>query len=674
MLTFSTKSYHSLHRFIWLILVTGSLLWFAANVPAFYQQVASAAPTAPRWYAAVTAGLDVVFVLVCSTVAFLIFRHQPDNRMAWLTSLVLIVWGGYNGLLIQTKGAIWGDRYGTLLYYTTESITLLGYMGWMLFFYLFPSGRFAPRWTKITAVGWVLFSGSWYLWPTSPYTPDNWPDWLFIPIVLSLWGSFLVAQVVRYRQISTPTERQQTKWVLYGIAVAVLIAPPVWVSLGTVFEVPLDDWPRHLLVQTAGIFGIVAIPLTIGIAVLRQRLFDIDLIINRTLVYIGLTGITVGIYALLVGGVGSLLQPQGNTAVAFVATGMVAVLFQPLRLRLQTAVDRLMYGQRDDPVGMLTQLAQRLETVDRPESILPTLVETIATALKLPHVSLWLPQDEEQWEPAAVYGSQTDELQMLLLLYQKQEIGRLFVAPRGRGERFSREDERLLTTIAQLSATTVQAVQLSLELQQSRRQLVTSREEERRRLRRDLHDGLGPVLASVALQADTARDLADSDPAETKMILNSIMEQAQTAVSDVRRLVYNLRPPALDELGLVGALRQFASPLQHQVAIRFETTALPEMPAAVEVAAYRIVQEALNNVIKHAHATTCIVAIEMKEVLQLIVQDDGIGISDSTVSGVGLISIKERAAELGGTCTIYTLANGGTCVKVNLPLPEERRL
>lgn len=382
-----------------------------------------------------------------------------------------------------------------------------------------------------------------------------------------------------------------------------------------------------------------------------------------------LTGIAVGIYTLIVGGIGSLLQHQGSTAVAFVATGLVAVLFQPLRMRLQTAVNRLMYGQRDDPVGMLTHLAQRLEMVDSPERILPTVVETIATTLKLPHVSLWLPQTDTQWEPTAVFGPQTDDLHMIPLLHQNQEIARLFVAPRGPGERFSREDERLLATIAQLSATTVQAAQLTFELQQSRQQLVASREEERRRLRRDLHDGLGPVLAAVALQADTARDLTDSDPEETKLILNSIMDQAQTAVIDVRQLVYGLHPPALDELGLVGALRQSFQAYQHQLLIRFEAADLPPLPAAVEVAAYRIVQEAVNNVVKHAKAQKCAVSITVAAGLRLVIEDKGVGMGATAVSGIGLISMKEGAAELGGSCVIQSLPKGGTRVTAVLPLP-----
>jgi signal transduction histidine kinase len=442
----------------------------------------------------------------------------------------------------------------------------------------------------------------------------------------------------------------------------------------TIFPSLRENAANNLVYVLVGgtiiLLAVLSLAAMIAIAVFRYRLWDIDILINRTLVYGTLTAGTVGIYVLVVGGVGTLLQNEESAAIALVAAGVVAVLFQPLRLRLQTAVDHLMYGQRNDPVGMLTELAHRLETVDRPDRILPTLVETISTALKLPYAALWLPESESRWQPVAIYGQTPDEQHMIPLLHQNQEVGRLFVAPRGPGERFSREDDRLLATIAQLTAVTVQATRLSTELQDSRRQLVTSREEERRRMRRDLHDGLGPVLASIGLQADTARDLTVTDPAETKAILESIMSLAQTSVDDVRRLVYNLRPPALDEMGLVGALRHTAQAYQHQLNIHFELGDLPPLSAAVEVAAYRIVQEAINNVARHAEAENCRVAIQSNGKLCLVIEDDGVGIAESAVSGVGLLSMKERAAELGGVCAVHPLETGGTQVEATLPLPS----
>lgn len=428
--------------------------------------------------------------------------------------------------------------------------------------------------------------------------------------------------------------------------------------LGTVFEVPLTDVGRHMLTQFLSLGFISLIPLTIGVAILRHRLWNIDLLINRTLVYGVLTLLIVGLYALLVGGLGSLFQAQGNFAIALVTTGVIAVIFHPLREWLQRGANRLMFGHRDDPAGMLAHLARQLESTPDDNSVLTGLVETIANALKLPYAALQVGP-----EIVAQFGRPSGTLKRIPLLYQYQEIGWLRLAPRSPGEGFSLADERLLATIAPLVAATLRADQLNSELRASRREIVTSREEERRRLRRDLHDGLGPVLASLALQADTAHELADDDPVETKQLLVGIMKEAQTAVADIRRLVYNLRPPALDELGLVKALRQTTRTYQMQVSIEAPSP-LPSLPAAVEVAAYRITQEAINNAAHHGQANHCTVALDIDgDALQLTITDDGAGLSKSATSGVGLISMRERVAELGGTLTIQTLPAGGVQIK-----------
>ncbi|MDX1616626.1 MAG: sensor histidine kinase, partial [Candidatus Promineifilaceae bacterium] len=242
------------------------------------------------------------------------------------------------------------------------------------------------------------------------------------------------------------------------------------------------------------------------------------------------------------------------------------------------------------------------------------------------------------------------------------------VAPRGPGERFSLQDHRLLEIIAKLSATTVHAAQQRNELQQSRRQLITSREEERRRLRRDLHDGLGSVLAATALQAETAYDLCESDLGETKEILGSIRREMQSAVDDIRLLIHGLRPPTLDQLGLVGALEQSARAYRHELGIKIVAKDLPVLPAAVEVAAFRIAQEALNNVVKHSQARTCIITVQVDNQLHLTVADDGTGFPPETNPGVGLISMRERAAELDGQFLLESNSSGGTSVVVVLPL------
>jgi signal transduction histidine kinase len=223
----------------------------------------------------------------------------------------------------------------------------------------------------------------------------------------------------------------------------------------------------------------------------------------------------------------------------------------------------------------------------------------------------------------------------------------------------------------------VHAVSLTADLQHSRQKLVLAREEERRRLRRDLHDGLGPNLASQGLKLAAVKQLLENDPASAKAILEQVMAQNQSTVEEVRHLVYGLRPPALDELGLVAAIRDYVAGMDRKSALHIEIMeprgGLPPLPAAVEVAAYRIVLEALTNVIRHAGARHCKVQFlfDQKDnhpALEIEIRDDGIGLPPDRRSGVGTRSMRERAEEVGGTFKIESLTESGTCVRVWVPL------
>jgi signal transduction histidine kinase len=216
-------------------------------------------------------------------------------------------------------------------------------------------------------------------------------------------------------------------------------------------------------------------------------------------------------------------------------------------------------------------------------------------------------------------------------------------------------------------------VRLTADLQRSRERLIAAREEERRRLRRDLHDGLGPQLASLTLTLAAARELLRHDVDAADRLLQELAIHAQSAITDIRRVVYDLRPPALDDLGLVLALREQAAQYC-QIGLQITITApehLPALPAAVEVAAYRIVQEALTNVVRHAQAQTCTVCLRHEDALLVQIRDDGIGMQSSGRSGVGLMSMRERTAELGGTYQIDSQPGQGTRIQARLPLYQE---
>ena len=436
--------------------------------------------------------------------------------------------------------------------------------------------------------------------------------------------------------------------------------------------------------------SLVLLPLSIGVAILRYRLWDIDIVINRTLVYGALSAIVVALYTLIVVALGELFQARADLAVSLVATGVVAVLFAPLRERLQRGANRLMYGERDDPYAVLSRLGRRLEATIAPKAVFETIVETIAQALKVPYAAINLRQDGAEFATAAEYGVSKGEPLILPLVYQRETVGHLIVASRAPGEIFSPADVRLLEDLARQVEVAVHAVRLTLDLQHSRERLVTTREEERRRLRRDLHDGLGPTLGYLTLGLDTACRLFAQDPKGAEALLRELKTQTQKAISEVRRLVYGLRPPALDDLGLIPAIRQQAAnhgPLVEDLlggkgsrwnnnGLVFSVEAsedLPLLPAAVEVACYRIAQEAIANATRHSGAGTCNVRLSLDEAngsLELEVVDDGVGVAEDRKAGVGMSSMRERAEELGGTLAVETLPEGGTRVLSRLPLSQ----
>jgi len=383
-----------------------------------------------------------------------------------------------------------------------------------------------------------------------------------------------------------------------------------------------------------------------------------------------------------VGALGTLFQSQGSYLFALLATGFIAFLFQPVRERLQRAVNRLMFGERDDPYSVLSRLAAQLQTTATPEEVLQSVVDTIAATLKLPYVDIEL-SDREGSLGGAATGKMIGDTVELPLRYQNETVGYLVVSPRSPGESFTDREERLLADMAAQTGAMAYSVRLMAALQRSaaalqgsREKLVLAREEERRRIRRDLHDGLGPTLASQTFTLDAILDILEADPQEAARLLQGLKSQNQETVAEIRRLVYELRPPALDELGLLGALQAHVAQLNTPQALHTSITAkpdpLPPLTAAVEVAAYRIALEAITNVVRHAEARSCEVCLAVagngRSHLLIEVNDDGKGLPPGIQPGVGLNSMRERAEELGGSCRIAAGDHGGTRVTAVLPI------
>ncbi len=449
--------------------------------------------------------------------------------------------------------------------------------------------------------------------------------------VMALLVVSLLSTVLRIVR-ADGVERRQVGWVGYAVAVVVLVvllAPSVWVNL-----------------------VVLLVPAGIAVAALRYRLYDLDVLVNRTLVAAVLVAGAAVVYVALVAWVGALAGRSGGV-VPFVAAFAVALVFHPARIRVQRQVDRLFHGRRGDPYALLRDLDRTLRHAATPTRALASAAEVVREGLRLPGVAVQVPRPpaEEFWHHEGQVG---DDAVPLPLELHGEQVGRLLVTPRRSGEGLAQADLRVLQALGGPLASAAYALRVSGDLAESHRALLDAREDERRRLRRDLHDGLGPQLAGIAMGLDVVGStLARGRVDEAGEIARATTDLAREAVDDVRRLVRGLRPPALDELGLVAAL-EAACGRPGGVSVEITTSGqLGGLPAAVEVATYRIVVEAVTNAIRHGGCSRVEVTLDSNaERLLLVVCDDGRGLPDPVLPGVGLTSMRERAEELGGWCRV----------------------
>jgi len=482
--------------------------------------------------------------------------------------------------------------------------------------------------------------------------------------------SFIHSGVTQSDAIS----RSQFRWAVGGSVIGLLLVLAVFpAAAGLVHQPFLAD------LMGAGLhLGFTVIGISLAIAILRHRLFGLELVINRTLVYGTLTLCIIGIYMLVVGYLGMLFRAQGSLAFSLIATGIAAVLFAPLRNLVQRGVNRLMYGQRDEPYQVLTRLGQQLEAALEPTAVLSVTVQTVAQALKLPYVAIALRQNDEL-QTVAASGAAQNEISRFPLVYASQTIGELKAASRAPDESLTPADVRLLSDLARQIGVSAHAVSLTADLEQARLALVTERGEARRQLGSDLHDSVGHQLVGLSRQVERLTAMAAADPALARDLAD-ISRQLTALTGHVRSLAHRLFPPELELLGLAGALRER---IQTHSGLRIQLDApdaLPPLPAAVEAAAYYIALEALANVEKHAESQACHIRLGLTpnpsalqpDTLELDIRDDGRGLTTPTARGLGLISIQARAAEVGGSCRVEPNPGGGTAVLVRIPCPVKK--
>ncbi|MGW7682446.1 sensor histidine kinase [Kribbella sp. NPDC054772] len=601
----------------------------------------------------------VTYGLVC-----VVLRRADTRRIQIVLGGVALTQGV--ALLCSEIGALSGDNWTTWI---GAWLWAPGYVAIaVLLPVLLPDGRPQSRFAFLlnaSAVGVITV-----IWALTPYNSQDFPEALRgvrnplavpavgEPVTAAIAGVLLVvavvtgfvALVVRWRR-AADLERQQLKWVLVGYACTVVL-------FGVARLLP------NASTGAVAALAMLPLPIAIGIAVLRYGLWDVDIVISRALVYGGLSTLVVALYAVTVWLVGDRLGATTGTPI--LATTIVALAALPLRSWLQRHVNRLVHGDVDEPYAVLARLGARLAAATTPddlsERVLPSVVEQVARSLRAQRATIALRDGS-----ITSYGEGSRTGTTVALEYAGERFGALTVT---RSAAFDGHELRALDELATQAAVAAHTVLLAREAQRAREAIVVAREEERRRLRRDLHDGIGPSLAALALHVETARDLAPDDPEAAGRLLDRLVPRLNAAVADVRALVHELRPPMLDELGLAAAVRELGDRLSTATTrVHVVTDEIAGLPAAVEVAAYNIAGAAIGNAVRHSGADSVAVRVcDADGYLRIEVVDDGRGLPDRPRPGVGTSSMRERAEELGGQLLIVSGPPGTT---VTALLPKE---
>ncbi|MBE3014702.1 sensor histidine kinase [Microbispora sp. NEAU-D428] len=627
----------------------------------------------------------------------LLLRRLPRHPVAWVLTGSGVMW------LLNGAAAAWA----TYAVYVEPGLPGASAAYWFylrlgaalllqlpLLILLFPDGRLpaAPLWRRLSIASLALTAALPALRLVAPVSvlsrhggvplPPELArlalDPVALPLPYAVWEPLLTAAssavvvslvvpfavtVHRYRAAASggpgdADRRAQIRWLTWAaladmlVLLLPLVLPP--------------DVPAFLLTVAVALTSFAVV-----VAIAKHRLYDVDRLLPATFGY-GMAAVLVIVVdaAVFTAAAGAVDERQA----ALAAIAVVTLVYLPARTWLVRTVRRLLRGPREDPYATVSTLAERLELAAGPDEQLVALARTLAEAFRLSYVRVEIERPDGK-RSAVEHGVARGPSVSLPVAYRGEQVGRLVLCRADLTER----DQRLLGDLVRQAAAAARATEMSAGLQRIRATMVVAREEERRRLRRDLHDGLGPSLGAVALRIETARNLSRTAPEQADAILARTAEEVSAVVAEVRQIVHDLRPPALDELGLRGAVEQQAGRFRGGLTVVLsgvltgDDEPLPALPAAVEVAAYRIVSEALANVARHAHAARCEIGLAVRDgMLHVVVRDDGVGIDEDVTAGVGMLSLRERAAELGGDCVVTCPEGGGTLVHARLPLAETR--
>jgi signal transduction histidine kinase len=645
----------------------------------------------------------------------LVASRRPRNPVGWLLLSVAVA-GTLQGVEDQyarfallthpgAPGAVWAEWLGS---FATIPIFPAGAVMWLLV--LLPDGRLpSRRWRMLLIVGAVdtvllAISTAFAAGPLNSGSGGaNYPD-LNNPLGLGIFQTFsngpvgagiwflgllalLVASVtplLRMRR-ANGEERQQLKWIAYAVLLTVATLVVFVFLAGSV----LPSWTFDLPI----LFGFgVAFPVAIGLSIFKYRLYDIDVVISRTLVFGSLAVFITAVYVGIAVGIGALVGGGGkpNLGLSILATAIVAVGFQPVRERVQRVANRLVYGKRATPYEVLSQFSERVAESYAADDVMPRMARVLAEGTGAQRADVWLrsagtwhqaavwPEDATLAEPIAAVDGTLPAIdngsRLVEVRHQGDLLGALGVTKRS-GETLTPVEESLLNDLAGQAGLVLKNVGLTsdlqarlVELRASRQRLVTAQDEERRKLERNLHDGAQQHLVALKVKLGLAEMLASRDPEKAKATITQLKDDADEALETLRDLARGIYPPLLAQKGLGAALESQAR--KATVAVNVDADGIGRYSQDVEAAVYFSVLEALQNVQKYAQASQATVRLREEDgTLRFGVADDGTGFDvTATARGSGLTNMADRIDALGGDVQLSSEPGRGTQLYGWVPL------
>jgi signal transduction histidine kinase len=652
-------------------------------------------------------GTDVLFGLTTSAfpiVGLLILARQPRNVVGWILMAIGLGWAlplGSYGSFAYTEGLPGGEIALALGGPTWAPPIVL--MGTSLLL-RFPNGELlSPRWRKVEWVAAVALLATVIAIVLAPgeLTDSGYPNLenplgiealkpvldLAIALILLIPLTILASafSLVRRFRRSSGTERLQLKWLTTaaaGVAFVYLLA--MITSINYAWETSADNPAWVTVIQTAAVTSFMLIPIAIGFAVLRHRLYDIDVVINKALVYGAMAAFITALYVAIVVGIGHAIGSERNLALSILATALVAVGFQPMRERVQRFANRLVYGKRATPYEVLSEFSGGMSHAVATEELLPRMARIVGEGTHAAHVAVWLQVGSGMVREASWSRSEMDVPVMRptiegdavtvdgadasVPVRHRGELLGVIGIRKAAGEAVTAADSKLLDDLVSQAGLVLRNVRLIEDLKTSRHRLVSAQDEERRRLERDLHDGAQQRIVAISLALRMARGMVPPHaPLELGTRLDQASEQVGLALSELREFARGIHPAILTERGLIAALQSLAE--RSTVPARLEGGLDRRLPAPVEATAYFVVSEALANVAKYAQASRVTVSVGAADgELTVEVSDDGVGGADPS-RGSGLRGLADRVSVVDGTLEIDSPPGGGTRLRCMIPVP-----